>query len=151
MTTLAQHERARKALEKRKRREEREADLAARQTALPTKRYGVILADPEWRFEPWSRVVWSKDRVGTGYWFRNRHELLLIGVRGDIPAPAPGTQSSSVIEAPVGAHSAKPQAFLELIERYFPNLPKIELNRRGAARPGWDAWGLEAAIAGDVA
>jgi hypothetical protein len=25
----------------------------------------------------------------------------------------------------------------------FPNLPKIELNRRGPARPGWDAWGNE--------
>ena len=28
-------------------------------------------------------------------------------------------------------HSAKPEQFLELIEQYFPNLPKIELNRRG--------------------
>ena len=37
--------------------------------------------------------------------------------------------------------------FYELIEAYFPNLPKIELNARGAARPGWQAWGLEAAPA----
>jgi N6-adenosine-specific RNA methylase IME4 len=33
---------------------------------------------------------------------------------------------------------------LEMIESYFPNLPKIELYRRGLAREGWDAWGLEA-------
>jgi N6-adenosine-specific RNA methylase IME4 len=39
--------------------------------------------------------------------------------------------------------SAKPECFLEMIEQYFPNLPKIELNRRGPARPGWDAWGNE--------
>ena len=35
-------------------RAERETELAARQTALPNKRYGVILADPPWRFEVYS-------------------------------------------------------------------------------------------------
>ena len=49
----------------------------------------------------------------------------------------------SVVEADVSRHSAKPEVFAEMIEAYFPNLPKIELNRRGAARPGWDAWGNE--------
>jgi hypothetical protein len=29
----------------------REEELAAKQTALPAKKYGVILADPEWKFE----------------------------------------------------------------------------------------------------
>lgn len=182
----------------------REVALAEKQIALPAKKYGLILADPEWRFEPWSRetgmdraadnhyltsrtdiigsrdvpsiaaddcvlflwatapmlphalavmgtwgfdyrshCVWHKDRVGTGYWFRNRHELLLVGVKGEIPAPAMGMQADSVFIAPVGAHSAKPEAALDMIERYFPHLPKIELNRRGPARPGWDAWGNE--------
>jgi hypothetical protein len=49
----------------------------------------------------------------------------------------------SLITTPRGEHSAKPECFLEMIERYFPTLPKIELNRRGAARSGWDAWGNE--------
>ncbi|WP_256375199.1 MULTISPECIES: hypothetical protein [unclassified Bradyrhizobium] len=31
-----------------------------------------------------------------------------------------------------------------MIESYFPTLPKIELNRRGPERAGWDAWGNEA-------
>lgn len=96
-----------------------------------------------WGFEYKSQVVWRKDRPGTGYWFRNEHELLLVGTRGKIPAPAMGTQFGSVIDAPVGRHSEKPDVFYELIERYFPNLPKIELNAR-RARAGWDAWGLEA-------
>ena len=86
-----------------------------------------------------------KDRVGTGYWSRNKHELLLIGTRGYIPAPARGTQCPSATEAPVGRHSEKPAVFYEIIERYFPNLPKIELHARSATlRPGWDMWGLEA-------
>jgi N6-adenosine-specific RNA methylase IME4 len=98
-----------------------------------------------------SHVIWRKIRKGkgrgTGYWFINEHELMLIGVRGNIPAPAPGTQWPSVIEAPVGKHSAKPEKFLEMLEEYFPTLPKIEFNRRGKPRPGWDAWGLEAEAA----
>lgn len=196
--------RAEKQAEKRERRDERERDLAGKQQALPDKRYGVILADPEWRFEPYSRdsgmdraadnhyptslteviasrpvaqiaatdcalflwatapmlpdafqvmeawgftyrsqVIWSKDRLGTGYWFRNKHELLLLGIRGNVPAPAQGLQWDSLIQAAVSAHSAKPDRFYGLIEAYFPNLPKIELNAR-RVRPGWDAWGLEA-------
>ena len=191
---------------KKTRRAKREAELGAKQVALPTKKYGVILADPEWQFEPWSREtgmdrsadnhyptsvldviksrdvpsraakdcvlylwatvpmepqahevmkawgfkyvsqhVWDKrPHTGTGYWNRNQHELLLVGTKGEIPAPAPGTQYPSIITAPVGRHSEKPEVFLEMIESYFPTLPKIELNRRGPKRDGWDAWGFEA-------
>ncbi len=190
------------------RRAARESHLGEMQAAanlkLPDKRYGVILADPEWRFEPWSRetgldrspdnhyptsvtdiiaarpvadiaakdcalflwatvpmlphalsvmaawgfdyrshVVWKKDGMGTGYWFRNYHELLLLGIKGNIPAPAPGDQWGTVLEAAVGEHSEKPNCFHAMIEAYFPHLPKIELNAR-RARPNWDSWGLDA-------
>ncbi len=73
----------------------------------------------------------------TGYWNRNRHELLLIGTRGNVPAPAMGTQFPSLIEAPVWRHSEKPDFAYEIIETYFPDFPKIELNAR-KRRPGWD-------------
>jgi len=190
--------------DKKARRAEREQELGAKQAMLPNRRYGVILADPEWRFEPWSRetgmdraadnhyptsvtevivarpvasiaaddcvlflwatvpmlphalavmeawsfdyrshFIWAKDQIGTGYWNRNKHELLLVGVRGKIPAPAPGEQYDSLIEAAVGEHSVKPKAFIEIIDAYFPTLPKIELNCRGAPSAGWDAWGNE--------
>ena len=32
-----------------------------------------------WGFEYQTHFVWAKDRAGTGYWFRNEHELLLVG------------------------------------------------------------------------
>ena len=96
-----------------------------------------------WGFRFVSHFCWVKSRAGTGYRNRNRHELLLIGKRGNIPAPAPGTQYESVIEAPRGRHSEKPEIFLEMIEAMFPHVPKIELYRRGPARPGWSAWGAE--------
>jgi N6-adenosine-specific RNA methylase IME4 len=94
-----------------------------------------------------SNHAWGKDKIALGYWNRNKHEILLIGVRGNIPCPAPGTQWDSLVMAPVGEHSEKPECFLEMIEQYFPTLPKIELNRRGPPRPGWDAWGNEVAVA----
>ncbi|GAB4351425.1 MAG: hypothetical protein Kow0026_08480 [Oricola sp.] len=96
-----------------------------------------------WGFKYVSSICWAKDKPGTGYWFRNQHETLLIGVKGNPPAPAPGTQFRSVVEAKVEAHSKKPDAFAEIIESYYPTLPKIELNAR-SVRPGWWAWGLEA-------
>lgn len=190
--------------EKKSRRRAREIELGAKQMALPEARFGVIYADPEWKFEAysdetgmdrsadnhyptsaldaiksrdvgslaaddcvlflWATVPmlpqalevmgawgfayksnfdWRKDQIGTGYWNRNRHEHLLIGTRGKIPAPAMGEQFDSSIEAPVGEHSAKPEVFYEIIEAYFPTLPKIELNAR-VARPGWVRWGYEA-------
>jgi N6-adenosine-specific RNA methylase IME4 len=91
-----------------------------------------------------SQLVWEKDRIITGHWFRFKHENLLIGRRGKVPAPAPGTQYPSVIRAPAGRHSAKPAIFFEMFEQQFKSLRKIELNCRGKPRKGWSAWGNEA-------
>jgi N6-adenosine-specific RNA methylase IME4 len=196
---------------KKEKRAKRERALAQKILALPETKYGLILADPPWRFKPYSRetgldrspdnhyptentqaiaswdichkiafddcvlalwatapqmkdalwvmerwgfeyqteLVWYKKTAngepatGTGYWFRNCHEKLLIGTRGNPPAPAPGDQWLSVTEATRGEHSQKPDAAYEMLEGYFPNLPKLEMNAR-RARPGWDPWGLEA-------
>jgi N6-adenosine-specific RNA methylase IME4 len=95
-----------------------------------------------WGFSFRSEFIWAKDRFGTGYWNRSKHEVLMVGVRGDVPAPAPGTQLPSVIEAPVGRHSEKPAAFAAMIERMFPSVPKLEMFAR-APRDGWDVWGAE--------
>ena len=97
-----------------------------------------------WGFTYKSHAIWAKDKIGTGYWFRNKHELLLVGTKGDIPAPAPGTQADSLIEAPVGKHSEKPEAFFNMVEVYFPTLSRLEMFARGEPREGWDQWGNEA-------
>lgn len=96
-----------------------------------------------WGFSYKSHCVWVKPRIGTGYWFRNAHELLLVGTRGNVPAPSPGTQMSSVIEEAVGRHSEKPLAFAEMIERLFPNSARLEMFAR-SGREGWASWGNEA-------
>lgn len=90
-----------------------------------------------------SNVAWGKDKIGTGFWFREKHEHLLVGVKGNIPCPAMGEQWESLQLSPRGRHSEKPTWAYELIEHYFPNLPKIELNAR-SGRKGWTSWGNEA-------
>jgi N6-adenosine-specific RNA methylase IME4 len=90
-----------------------------------------------------SQFAWIKPSIGTGFWVRDKHELLLIGVKGNIPCPAMGDQFDSAIEAPKGRHSEKPDFQYEIAERYFPSLPKVELNAR-RVRDGWIQWGNEA-------
>jgi N6-adenosine-specific RNA methylase IME4 len=194
--------RAEQQQEKRDRREARERALAAKIEALPDKRYGVILADPPWKWQAYStetgmdraaenhyptmdldaikalavpsiaaddcvlwlwatnpmlpqalevmaawgfryvsNYCWGKDKAGTGYWAREKHELLLIGTKGSVPAPAHGDQWESLQIHPREKHSAKPEFFAQIIHGYFPNLPKIELFCRGQPSEGWDGWG----------
>jgi N6-adenosine-specific RNA methylase IME4 len=98
-----------------------------------------------WGFEYKSQLVWIKDKIGLGFWFRGQHEILLIGTRGHPPAPAPGMNVASVLEAKLREHSRKPDRVYEILESYFPTVPKVELfARAGSARPGWARWGAEA-------
>lgn len=97
-----------------------------------------------WGFEYRTCMVWVKDRIGMGYYARQRHEILLIGRRGNLPVPEPADRPDSVIEAPLGRHSEKPSIVAETIVRMYPHLPRVELFAR-QARLGWDVWGNEAA------
>jgi N6-adenosine-specific RNA methylase IME4 len=192
-----------KHMVKRSARADRERGLAEATAeasrALGVNRYGVIYADPPWRFKPYSEetgsdraadnhyptmtindiadieppaatncvlflwvtvpmlalgiklierwgftyktaCAWHKPAIGTGYWFRNTLELLLVGTRGDVPAPAMGDQPPQVQTIERGKHSEKPDAFADMIAAMFPNTPKLEMFAR-CARDGWDAWG----------
>jgi N6-adenosine-specific RNA methylase IME4/ParB-like chromosome segregation protein Spo0J len=96
-----------------------------------------------WGFDYKSHICWIKDRQGTGYWTRNKHELLLIATKGSVPAPAMGTQPPSVIELPLGRHSEKPAFFADMISTLYPTTPKLEMFAR-VGRIGWDVIGNEA-------
>jgi N6-adenosine-specific RNA methylase IME4 len=87
--------------------------------------------------------IWDKEVAGTGFWGRDRHELLLIGRRGDVAAPLPGSQPETVHREKKGRHSAKPDFYAETIERLYPGIARLELFCR-KPRAGWDAWGFEA-------
>jgi len=97
-----------------------------------------------WGFTYRTQMVWVKDKIGMGRYVRQRHELLFIARRGAFTTPLPADRPDSVIEAPRGQHSEKPAIVAELIERMYPTASKVELFSR-RPRPGWTAWGLEAA------
>lgn len=99
-----------------------------------------------WGFEYRTCMAWVKDKIGMGYYVRNKHELLLIARRGALPVPEPSNRPSSVVVAPRLEHSAKPPEFYDLIEQMYPGFPMVELFCR-TPREGWAAWGNQASAA----
>lgn len=98
-----------------------------------------------WGFRYVTVITWAKDKIGLGQYFRGMTEQCLFGVRG-----APGyklnaiggrCQGRTLIHAPKGAHSEKPQAMRAMIE-HVSRGPFIELFAREQVY-GWDAWGNE--------
>jgi len=85
-------------------------------------------------------MVWVKPHFGTGYYFRGQHELLLVGVKGQIGVPAEADRPSSVLMASLGEHSEKPEAAYRLVESMYPNHKYLELFAT-KPRSGWESWG----------
>jgi N6-adenosine-specific RNA methylase IME4 len=126
------------------------ADLAGPHCALLLWATRPRLADAiavigHWGFSYKTCIVWHKPRLCLGHWFRDCNELLLLAIRGKIPAPLPGTQLPSEIEGEgvePRRHSSKPEAAYKIAEGYWAGVPKVELFAR-TKREGWDAWGNE--------
>lgn len=96
-----------------------------------------------WGFEYKTHAVWDKEVIGMGYWFRGRHELLLVGTKGDFSPPGPAARVPSVISAPRGKHSEKPEEVYAVLESMFPEAKRLEMFARGK-RDGWHCEGYEA-------
>ena len=96
-----------------------------------------------WGFDYKTQAVWDKQTVGVGYWLRGQHELLYIGVRGDVSPPPEEVRCSSVFEFPRGEHSEKPAVVRRYIERAHPEARKLEMFARDGF-VGWELWGDEA-------
>ena len=96
-----------------------------------------------WGFPLKTQMIWVKPSVGMGFWTRSQHENILVGVRGKMKPPEPAHRRSSVINAPRGRHSQKPETLRLWIDETWPDLRKLELFARGAVAPGWHAYGDE--------
>jgi N6-adenosine-specific RNA methylase IME4 len=95
-----------------------------------------------WGFEYRTFMVWVKDKMGMGYYARQRHEALLIARKGSFPPPLEANRFDSIIEAPRGKHSKKPEIVHETIEKMYPGFKYIELFSR-KRRDNWHSWGNE--------
>jgi N6-adenosine-specific RNA methylase IME4 len=100
-----------------------------------------------WGFEPVGEIIWGLRNPGMGTRsLANDHEPVLVAVRGSLPFTA---------DEPMGVHfwrqlyasskgkvhSAKPEAFLDMVEQWSPG-PYLEMFAR-RSRLGWDYSGWE--------
>ena len=92
-----------------------------------------------WGYDYHNQMIWRKPRApGMGWWLFTEHEVVLIGERGSF---RPVERVPSVFDAPVRAHSQKPDEFYALVERMYPSTRRVELFAR-TKRPGWgEVWG----------
>jgi len=103
-----------------------------------------------WEFTYKTNMVWDKNWIGMGYWFRGQHELLLVGVKGKF-SPPKENRVSSVLREKRTNHSKKPEIIRKWINLWYPNYLKIELFARppkdrlfeDESYKGWDVWGDE--------
>lgn len=95
-----------------------------------------------WGFSYRTCLVWDKEILGMGYWFRGQHELLLVGVKGKFSPPKEEVRFPSVYREKRTEHSKKPEFIYEMIERMFPGHKYLELFARNK-RENWRSWGNE--------
>lgn len=95
-----------------------------------------------WGFKPTCALVWCKapHGWGPGGVFQSTVEFVIYGRRGR-PTPNRHTVNRQWFEWPRGRHSAKPEAFQDMVQDRFPE-PRLELFAR-RPRLGWTVWGNE--------
>lgn len=99
-----------------------------------------------WGFKYVTHFIWRKDKIGMGHWVRNQHEILFVCKRGDMPPPNGADRFASVIDAPRLGHSEKPLILYEMIEKMYPDVPRVELFCR-RPRENWAVWGNQVGAA----
>lgn len=128
-------------------------DLAAQDCAMFMWWVGSQPAEALWLVEAWgftlktmTGFVWEKltknglPFFGMGFWTRQGAENCLIAVKGKPKRVSAAVRS--VVRAPVGRHSEKPDIFRQEIVRLMGDVPRVELFARQQTA-GWDVWGNE--------
>jgi N6-adenosine-specific RNA methylase IME4 len=92
-----------------------------------------------WGFEFKSCLVWVKDAIGMGNYWRVSHEFLLLGVRGSLTFR--DRSISSWVKAHRTVHSRKPDLVRTLVERVSPG-PYLEMyGREELPESAWTVYG----------
>jgi N6-adenosine-specific RNA methylase IME4 len=129
------------------------SDLAERDAHLylwTTNRYlrEAYYVAEAWGFAVTKPLVWCKPPMGfNGRPFLSTVEFVLVCRRGVLRYT--GDAGRQWWEWPRGAHSAKPEAFLDIVEKVSPG-PYLEMFAR-RARFGWDYWGDESLETAELA
>jgi N6-adenosine-specific RNA methylase IME4 len=91
----------------------------------------------KWGLEYKATLVWNKEKIGMGVWFRMQCEFCLVAIKGK-PYWS-NTEYRDIISEPRREHSRKPDSFFTMIE-------KITIGRRleyfsREKREGWEVFG----------
>jgi len=100
-----------------------------------------------WGFDPVMTLTWEKPGLGVGRWRCNTEHIIVArrGSRHGNPFGRGGRYAQATAGTcfhwPRGPHSAKPDAFYDLVEELSPE-PRLDMFAR-RQRAGWDTWGNE--------
>ena len=94
-----------------------------------------------WGFAYRTSLCWVKPSIGPGNWARQRHELVLVGTRGGVGTPREEDRPDSVIEAPRGRHSQKPDRALRAHRARVSPLDQMRVLCPGDPARGLDCLG----------
>ena len=91
----------------------------------------------EWGLDYKATLVWNKEKIGMGAWFRMQCEFCIVGIKGK--PYWENTTFRDILNEPRREHSRKPDSFFEMIE-------KITIGRRleyfsREKRNGWEVFG----------
>ena len=91
----------------------------------------------EWGMDYKATLVWNKEKIGMGAWFRMQCEFCIVGVKGK--PYWENTTFRDILNEPRREHSRKPDSFFDMIE-------KITMGRRleyfsREKRDGWEVFG----------
>lgn len=84
-----------------------------------------------WGFQSKTILTWGKQKCGNGQWLRGQTEHCHLAVRGKPTVLL--TNQSTLLTAPAGVHSEKPEAFYRLVAQMCPG-SKVELFARRTRR-----------------
>ena len=91
----------------------------------------------EWGFEYKATLVWNKEKIGMGAWFRMQCEFCLFAVKGK-PFWNNTTERDIIVESR-REHSRKPDAFFNMVDKLCVGR-KLEYFSR-EQREGWEVYG----------
>ncbi len=96
-----------------------------------------------WGFDQKTILTWVKSPIGLGFYYRNNTEHCLFAVKGSLRCAR--VDVPTAFSAPRGRHSAKPEAFFDMVQSMSPG-PYLDVFSR-QQRLGWDTWGNECFVA----
>jgi len=92
-----------------------------------------------WGFEYKAMLVWDKEKMGMGAWFRMQCEFCLVGIKGK---PLwNNTKWRDIIKEARREHSRKPEIFYDMVEEITVGR-KLDYFSR-SPREGWEVYGNE--------